>query len=94
MGIQRSTHSPMDNDSPSSPDNGSPDPSGLMKIWGELKRRKVMRVAITYAVVAWLIIQVANATFAEFGISLWAYRFVVLMVILGFFIGHRSGLGL
>jgi len=58
-----------------------PKPSGLSAFWAELKRRKVMRVAITYAVVAWLIIQVANATFAEFGIPLWAYRFVVIMLL-------------
>ena len=70
----------MDNDS-------SPDPpraSGLLKIWQEMKRRKVMRVAITYAVVAWLIIQVAETTFEGFGIPIWAFRFVMLMVILGF----------
>ena len=29
-------------------------------------------------------IQVANATFEDFGIPVWAYRFVVLMVVLGF----------
>ena len=50
----------------------------------ELRRRKVFRVAITYAVVAWLIIQVAAVTFGDFGIPVWAFRFVVLMVILGF----------
>jgi TolB-like protein len=58
--------------------------SGLAAFWAELKRRKVMRVAITYAVVAWLIIQVAATTFGSFGIPEWAFRFVVLMVILGF----------
>ncbi|NDV63597.1 hypothetical protein G0Q06_14130 [Puniceicoccales bacterium CK1056] len=51
---------------------------------GELKRRKVFRVAATYAVVSWLIIQVASATFSDFGIPTWAFRFVVLMVLLGF----------
>lgn len=50
----------------------------------ELKHRKVFRVAATYAVVSWLIIQVAAATFSSFGIPPWAFRFVVLMVILGF----------
>ncbi len=52
--------------------------------FAELKRRKVTRVAITYAVVAWLIIQVAVATFAGFGIPDWAFRFVVIMLLLGF----------
>jgi TolB-like protein len=50
----------------------------------ELRRRKVFRVAATYAVVSWLIIQVASATFSDFGIPSWAFRFVVLMVLLGF----------
>ena len=59
-------------------------PTDPSTFWAELKRRKVMRVGITYAVVGWLVIQVANATFSEFGIPLWAYRFVVLMLILGF----------
>ncbi|MDA0348065.1 MAG: tetratricopeptide repeat protein [Verrucomicrobia bacterium] len=58
--------------------------TSLSAFCAELKRRKVMRVAITYAVVAWLIIQVASTTFASFGIPVWAFRFVVLMVILGF----------
>ena len=39
-----------------------------------------MRVAITYAVVAWLIIQVASTTFGDFGIPVWAFRFVVIML--------------
>lgn len=59
-------------------------PSGFAAFWQELKRRHVVRVAMVYAIVGWLVIQVANATFAEFGIPLWAYRFLVLMVVLGF----------
>ena len=78
----------MDNDSPSSPDNdSSPEPvqpSGIAAFWTELKRRHVVRVAMVYAIVGWLVIQVANATFSDFGIPVWAYRFVVLMVVLGF----------
>ncbi|MDA0348079.1 MAG: hypothetical protein O3C43_10070 [Verrucomicrobia bacterium] len=58
--------------------------SGLAAFWQELKRRKVMRVAITYAVVAWLIIQVASSTFGWFDIPAWAFRLVTLCVILGF----------
>ena len=33
------------------PQSETPKPSGLAGFWQELKRRKVMRVAITYAVV-------------------------------------------
>ncbi|MCZ6671696.1 MAG: hypothetical protein O7C75_02030 [Verrucomicrobia bacterium] len=70
----------MENDPPTD----SPKPSGFAEFWQELKRRKVMRVAITYAVVAWLIIQIAVSTFEGFGIPVWAFRFVVMMVLLGF----------
>lgn len=52
--------------------------------WAELRRRHVVRVATVYAVVAWLIIQIAATTFSGFGIPDWAFRFVVLMVVLGF----------
>ncbi|MBK1879684.1 hypothetical protein [Pelagicoccus mobilis] len=55
-----------------------------LTFFAELKKRKVTRVAVTYAVVAWLIIQVAAATFGGFGIPVWAFRFVVIMLVLGF----------
>jgi len=73
-------------DKESSPDPPEPDvkPSGFSSFWAELRRRHVVRVAMVYLVVGWLVIQVANATFSDFGIPVWAYRFVVLMVVLGF----------
>ena len=78
----------MDQDTPSSSDKGSSSvsqqPGGLGKLWAELKRRHVVRVGMVYAVVAWLIIQIAATTFEGFGIPDWAFRFVVLMVVLGF----------
>ena len=77
---------------------GNPSPkssqqSGLGAFWAKLKRRHVVRVAMVYAIVGWLVIQVANATFEEFGIPLWACRFLVLMVVLGFPNIGGSGLG-
>ncbi len=57
--------------------------SGPASFWSELKRRKVFRVASVYVVTGWIIIQVASSTFESFGIPLWAFRFVALMVILG-----------
>jgi TolB-like protein len=59
-------------------------PPSKPSLFEELRRRKVFRVAITYAVVSWVIIQVAATTFESFGIPEWAFRFVVLMVLLGF----------
>ncbi|HYV26069.1 MAG TPA: tetratricopeptide repeat protein [Candidatus Eisenbacteria bacterium] len=50
----------------------------------ELKRRHVYRVAIAYAVVAWLLIQVATQVFPFFEIPNWVVRLVVLVSVLGF----------
>ncbi len=59
-------------------------PTGIGAFWEELKQRKVVRVASMYLVAAWIIIQVAAATFEGFGVPQWAFRFVVLTVILVF----------
>src|SRR5215467_12315761 len=50
----------------------------------ELKRRNVYKVAVAYAVVAWLLIQVASQIFPFFEVPNWAVRLVVLLLIIGF----------
>jgi TolB-like protein/Tfp pilus assembly protein PilF len=50
----------------------------------ELKRRNVYKVAVAYAVFAWLVIQIATQVLPFFGIPNWAVRLVVLFLILGF----------
>jgi TolB-like protein/Tfp pilus assembly protein PilF len=50
----------------------------------ELKRRNVYKVAIAYAVVGWLLIQVATQVFPFFEIPSWVVRLVVLVIIVGF----------
>src|SRR5258705_7175927 len=52
--------------------------------FAELKRRNVYKVAVAYAVVAWLLIQVATQVFPFFEIPNWAVRLVVLAMIAGF----------
>jgi TolB-like protein len=56
----------------------------LKKFFAELKRRNVYKVAIAYAVVAWLLMQVASQIFPFFEIPNWAVRLVVLLLIIGF----------
>jgi TolB-like protein len=53
-------------------------------LFAELKRRNVYKVAVAYAVVAWLLIQVATQVFPFFEIPNWAVRLVVLVMIAGF----------
>jgi serine/threonine-protein kinase len=52
--------------------------------FSELKRRNVYKVAVAYAVVAWLLMQVASQIFPFFEIPNWAVRLVVLLLIIGF----------
>src|SRR5713101_5005461 len=52
--------------------------------FAELKRRNVYKVAIAYAVVAWLLMQVASQIFPFFEIPNWAVRLVVLLLVIGF----------
>lgn len=54
------------------------------KFFGELQRRNVYKVAAAYAVVSWLLIQVATQTFPVFEIPAWASRFVIIVLLLGF----------
>jgi DNA-directed RNA polymerase specialized sigma24 family protein len=52
--------------------------------FAELKQRSVYKVAIAYAIVAWLLMQVASQIFPFFEIPNWAVRLVVLLLIIGF----------
>ena len=51
--------------------------------FAELKRRNVYKVAVAYAVVGWLLIQVATQVFPFFEIPNWAVRLVILLVVVG-----------
>jgi TolB-like protein/Tfp pilus assembly protein PilF len=52
--------------------------------FGELKRRNVYKVAIAYAVVGWLLTQVATQVFPFFEVPNWGIRLVVLIIAIGF----------
>src|SRR6266704_4879003 len=56
----------------------------LPNFFAELKRRHVYKVAIAYAVVAWLLMQIASQIFPFFAIPSWAVRLVVLLLVIGF----------
>lgn len=55
-----------------------------LPLWKELGRRHVFRVAVVYAIVAWLLVQIANATFEPLHLPGWALTLVVVLVIAGF----------
>src|SRR3954462_670968 len=56
----------------------------MSSFFAELQRRNVYKVAAAYAVVGWLLVQIATQVFPFFEIPNWAVRLVVLVIILGF----------
>jgi TolB-like protein/Flp pilus assembly protein TadD len=52
--------------------------------FGELKRRNVYKVAVAYAVIGWLLVQITTQVFPIFEIPNWALRLIVLAIIIGF----------
>jgi TolB-like protein/Tfp pilus assembly protein PilF len=55
-----------------------------LNFFAELKRRNVYKIAIAYAVVAWLLMQIATQIFPFLEIPNWAIRLVIMLLALGF----------
>jgi len=51
---------------------------------GQFYQRKVMRVALAYIVVGWIMMQVGEVTFEALGLPPWALSFLISILILGF----------
>jgi tetratricopeptide (TPR) repeat protein len=60
------------------------DARSLRVLIGELRRRRVFRAASVYAVVAFVVIQVADMVFPALHLPGWTVTFVVVLAILGF----------
>ncbi len=54
------------------------------KFLGELQRRNVYRVAVTYTFVSWVVIQIATQVFPFFEMPNWTVRLVIFLLALGF----------
>src|ERR1051326_8052009 len=52
--------------------------------FAEMKRRNVYKVAVAYAVVAWLLIQAASILFPTFEAPPWVMKVFVAVIVLGF----------
>ena len=52
--------------------------------FGELKRRNVYKVAVAYAIVGWLLVQIATQVFPFLDIPTWVVRLVIVLVAIGF----------
>jgi len=58
--------------------------SGVKSFWNELRRRKVVKAAILYVIVAWLLIQVAEAVFEPLRLPDWSLTLVIVLAAMGF----------
>ena len=56
----------------------------MSKLFSELKRRNVFKVATVYVIAAWLLLQVADVLFPALTLPEWSIRFITALLILGF----------
>ena len=56
----------------------------MASVWGELQRRNVVRVAIAYAVVAWLVLQIADTVLDNISAPAWVFQTILLLLVIGF----------
>jgi TolB-like protein len=54
-----------------------------VSLFAELKRRNVFRVAVAYSIVAWVLAQVADLAFDNFGSPEWVSKSVLFILVLG-----------
>ena len=58
--------------------------ASIRKFWQELRRRKVIRVAVAYALVAWIVVEVASVLLPTLLLPDWSLRLVTVLALLGF----------
>lgn len=58
--------------------------ASLVRFYRELRRRKVIRVALVYLIVAWALIEVASVVFPELLLPDWTVRLVIALAMIGF----------
>src|SRR5437667_10450387 len=70
----------------SRPERSAVDERGRESInfFAELKRRNVYKVAVAYAIVGWLVVQIATQVFPFLEIPNWIVRLVIVLVAIGF----------
>jgi hypothetical protein len=56
----------------------------VQKFFAELKRRNVYKVAVAYAVIAWLLIQAASIFLPAFDAPPWVMKIFIIVIAFGF----------
>ena len=56
----------------------------MSSVWRELKRRNVVKVAVAYAIVGWLLVQVIVSVEAPLSLPDWTDTLVIVILAIGF----------
>ena len=56
----------------------------MASMWGELRRRNVFKVAVAYAIVAWLLIEMVATVFPALKLPEWTVTFVTALILISF----------
>ena len=64
--------------------NGQKAPKGLGHAFAELKRRRVLRVIVLYAIAGWIVIEVSSTVLPNLNLPDWSVTLVTVLVALGF----------
>ncbi len=56
----------------------------MTSFWGELRRRNVFKVLVAYAIVAWLLIEMAATIFPALKLPDWTVTFVTALILISF----------
>lgn len=70
----------MSNTPPAAPE---PSEAAPRAFWAELRKRKVVQAGLSYAIVAWLLVQVGSIVFPTYNIPGWSMRLLILVLALG-----------
>jgi adenylate cyclase len=52
--------------------------------WNQLRKRKVVRVALVYIIVGWVVMQVGEVVFEGLGVPSWSLSLLIVLILLGF----------
>ncbi len=56
----------------------------MTSFFGELKRRNVVKVAVAYAIVGWVLVEITSTVLPTFEAPQWVLQTITFVVILGF----------
>ena len=56
----------------------------VKRLWHQLKKRKVVRIALAYIIVGWLLMQVGEVAFEGLGVPSWSLSLLIVLLLLGF----------